>query len=69
MREEKKIELSEEEKKDKEAYAEPNVKVYGKLKDLTQMPGRSVSCEGFSGKTHQQPRPPDDKFDPCRKPK
>ena len=59
MKKEKPINLSET-KKEKEAYASPNVEEYGTLQELTQMPGGSVLCEGFSGKTHKKitPHPP-----------
>jgi len=59
MKKEKPINLSET-KKEKEAYASPNVEEYGTLQELTQMPGGSITCEGYSGRTHKKTTPPPD---------
>ena len=61
MKKEKTIDSSGK-KNEKEEYAKPKVESYGTLQELTQMPGGSSSCEGFSGKIHKKftPNPPND---------
>ena len=53
----KKITVSSEKTNEREPYVSPEIRVYGALEKLTQMPGGSIQTEGQSGKPHREFNP------------